>query len=321
MKVLLIDPLGCAGLNLGFQMKSALEAAGHTVIPFNYRWQKLQHISFTNQLLNNQMITRSKGVDMVLVNKGETMLKGTVQKIRKRGVPVAIWCPDEPFGELQGFNKLVNIDEYDAFFCYDKNYIGRIKKINPKAFHLPPAADPFGVHKEQIPLESRTLPHDVALVGTAYPNRIELLEHIKTYKLAIAGPAWQKAPPYFASTAKPAVNETGMTSIFNSAKIVLNPYGASPFFLIPNPRTFEIPATRSFQLTDKDVSDYFVSGKEIVIYTSTKDFVDLITYYTIHDKERNKIAQAGYDRVVKEHTMKHRILSLLETMKILKLIR
>ncbi len=108
-----------------------------------------------------------------------------------------------------------------------------------------------------------------------------------------------------------------MVKLFNESKIVVNPYGPSRYFIVPNPRTFEIPASRSFQLTDmpRDVKTYFKPGKEIVIYKDQKDFKEKADYYIENDEERLKIAQAGYNRVVKEHTMTHRIEKMLSLLK------
>ena len=317
MKILLLDPLGCRPYNIGYQMKLTLQNIGHDVVTFNYRKWHLQHISVMNRLMNKMMVRAAQRIraDLVLVSKGEALLPGTISSIKKAGIATAMWCTDEPFGELMPFNKLSNIGEYDAFFCYGDNYIDRIRQYNPNTYLLPAAAEVTLVHREQIPLEKREFPYDINLVGTAYPNRVNLLSQITNHKLLIAGPGWQGAPEHLRSIARPAVSEQQMVRLFNQAKIVLNPYGASPLFLFPNPRTFEIPASRSFQMTDKNVRNYFTPGKEVVTYNDMQEFRELVEYYLDRDEERLKITQAGYERVMKEHTMKHRMENLLQILK------
>ncbi|MBN1502653.1 glycosyltransferase [Candidatus Woesearchaeota archaeon] len=319
MNILIVDLAGCREPTLGFQIKSAFLELGYKVRSFNYRKWKLQHFPVTNLVLNKMIVNTAVKwpADFVLVNKGETLLPGTVTNISSRGITTVNWNPDEPFGKLQSFNKIRNIEEYDAFFTYDKQYVKELKEVNPHSYHLPPGADPNGVYKEQIPLKKRKYSADVCLVGTAYANRVELLKQLKKYQVKVAGPGWYKAPDRIAKRALPFVDIYQMVQLFNKSKIVLNPYGQSKHFIVPNPRTFEIPATRSFQLTDmpREVKHYFRPKKEIVVYNGKDEFKELVDYYLEHDEERVKIAQAGYERVIKEHTMKHRIQKLLGIVK------
>lgn len=73
-------------------------------------------------------------------------------------------------------------------------------------------------------------------------------------------------------------------------------------------RTFEVPACGGFLLTgDADnLRDYYVDGKEIVIFKNKKDMAEKCQYYLQQEEERKKIAQAGYQRTIKEHTYEQR---------------
>ena len=319
MKVFIVDMIGCKKPFMGYQIKTNFEQLGHEVKSFDYRKYNLQHFSITNKLLNKLMIRQAKkwNPELVLVNKGEPILPGTINEIKKDGSKAVNWNPDEPLGVLVAFNKIKNIEEYDAFFTYDTQYLKSLKELNLHTYHLPPGADPFGVHKEQIPLEQRDYPASICMVGTAYENRIKLLNDFSKYQMRLAGPGWDKAPKELAKNSLPYVDIIKMVKLFNESKIVLNPYGASKHFICPNPRTFETPATRSFELTDmpRETEKYFKPKKEFVIYKDEKEFKELVDYYLENDDERIKIAQAGYNRVIKEHTIKHRIEELLKIVK------
>jgi len=69
-------------------------------------------------------------------------------------------------------------------------------------------------------------------------------------------------------------------------------------------RHFEIPACGAMQITeDGDVlASRYVPNKEIIIYSGMNDLIAKIRYYLAHDEEREKIAQAGYERTMREHT-------------------
>jgi spore maturation protein CgeB len=73
-------------------------------------------------------------------------------------------------------------------------------------------------------------------------------------------------------------------------------------------RTFEVPACGGFLLTaDADnLSDYYVDGKEVVIFKSMNEMMEKAKYYLEHQEERDKIAKAGYERTIKEHTYEQR---------------
>ncbi len=72
-------------------------------------------------------------------------------------------------------------------------------------------------------------------------------------------------------------------------------------------RNFEVPGTGGFILTgDADnLSDYYIDGKEIAIFR-TPELIEKSRYYSQHDGEREKIAKAGYDRTLREHTYEKR---------------
>jgi len=65
---------------------------------------------------------------------------------------------------------------------------------------------------------------------------------------------------------------------------------------------------------DKDtrIDLIFEEGKEIVYFDSLDDCIDKVNYYTNNELERLKIAQAGYNKVMKYHTATTRVKSLLK---------
>ncbi|MEM4282391.1 MAG: glycosyltransferase [Candidatus Woesearchaeota archaeon] len=250
--------------------------------------------------------------------KGESLIPGTISKISGESITTAAWNPDEPFGAVLPFNRIRNLTEYDYYFIYDERYAKQLKEINPNSYYLPFGPD-VDVHREQIPLWMRSYKYDISFVGTAYSNRQYLLEQIskKHSSLAIYGHGWSQASKQL----KKFVNKKvpmgpALAYVFNESKINLNIYGPSQKFVVPNPRTFEIPASRNFQLATyhKSITRHFKPGKEIVLYRNEDELFELIDWYLDNDEEREKVAQAGYDRVLKEHTMRHRLQRMFKIM-------
>jgi spore maturation protein CgeB len=81
-------------------------------------------------------------------------------------------------------------------------------------------------------------------------------------------------------------------------------------------RVFEIPACGGFLLTgDADnLGDYYQNGKEVVIFKDRFDLADKCRYYLKHEDERQAIAQAGYQRTVKDHTYEQRFREIFKTL-------
>jgi len=124
------------------------------------------------------------------------------------------------------------------------------------------------------------------------------------------------------------VNFRALVSIFlkrelnKTLKFVSPKYWFSNFQFILNKkreqikgRNFEIPGCKGFLLTsDADnLTDYYEDGKEIVIYKDINDMIDKIKYYLEHNQEREAIAQAGYERTLREHTYEKRFSNIFKT--------
>jgi hypothetical protein len=81
-----------------------------------------------------------------------------------------------------------------------------------------------------------------------------------------------------------------------------------------NMRCFETLATGSFLLTDwvPSIDELFEDGKHLVLYRSMDEAVEKAKYYLDHEEEREKIAQAGCEHVLKNHTIQNRVSRILE---------
>lgn len=64
-------------------------------------------------------------------------------------------------------------------------------------------------------------------------------------------------------------------------------------------RVLDVLACGGFLLTNyqDEIAEYFVDGKELVIYSDLDDMCEKIRYYLEHDEERERIAQAGQAKV------------------------
>ncbi len=81
-------------------------------------------------------------------------------------------------------------------------------------------------------------------------------------------------------------------------------------------RNFEIPGCGAFLLTGEadNLEEYYEDGKEIVIFKDVSDAAEKIKYYLAHDDERLRIARAGYEHTLREHTYEERFKKIFEAM-------
>ncbi len=73
-------------------------------------------------------------------------------------------------------------------------------------------------------------------------------------------------------------------------------------------RNFEVPGCSGFLLTNlaDNLADYYDVDQEVVCFDSQRDMIDKIRYYLAHEKERMRIADAGYQRTLLDHTYEKR---------------
>jgi hypothetical protein len=105
-----------------------------------------------------------------------------------------------------------------------------------------------------------------------------------------------------------------MYDIFYNADIALNHHINVAGRFANNMRLYEATGVGTLLLTDhKDnVHALFEPGKELVVYKSAEECVELITYYLEQEEERKDIAKAGQRRTLKEHTYFNRMQEFVE---------
>lgn len=78
-------------------------------------------------------------------------------------------------------------------------------------------------------------------------------------------------------------------------------------------RTFEAPGSGGFLMTEwaEGLESYYQPGKEVVVFRDDRELADQTDYYLSHLAERDRIADAGYERTRREHTYEARFADLL----------
>lgn len=107
---------------------------------------------------------------------------------------------------------------------------------------------------------------------------------------------------------------TEMPLVFYNSKINLNITSRTIESGVSQ-RVFDILACGGFCLTNyqPEIATLFEDGKELVMYTDTKDLLQKVEYYLNHEEERLQIAQAGVEKVRNCFSIQSRIAELINS--------
>lgn len=193
---------------------------------------------------------------------------------------------------------------YSPFACNETVY--RKKNLNPK--------------------------YDVSFVGGFHPFRKWLLSRIAKAGIGtyVRGYGWPGGP----------VDQEEMIDIFNQSRINLNISNSVSWdlrYLLSSirgaaitfrsaikrdtkvreqvkGRNFEINACGAFQFSYyvEGLEKSYSIGDEIVVYASPEELVEKIQYYLRHDGDARRIAENGFNRTIRDHTMRSRLQAILD---------
>ena len=179
--------------------------------------------------------------------------------------------------------------------------------------------------------------YDVTFVGQYHPQREWFISRLKKsgIDVRIWGVGWPTG----------MLNSVDMVNVFNQSRINLNlsnciswdlRYLTTPSRSIKNSlrawreivrsitrpdvktveqvkgRHFEINSCGGFQLSYyvEGLERLYAIGDEIALFTSPEDLVEKTHYYLKNEDEREAVAQHGYERTLREHTMERRFVDL-----------
>lgn len=187
----------------------------------------------------------------------------------------------------------------------------------PLVLYIPNAYDPTIHYPAKPSLEERSsYIGDVAFIGTFRPERADFLARVAEFngefKLNVWGGGWNKMsrPIYWhkrrawrklrSRIRGKALWCADMGKAIQSNKICLGLlYHANRD--LHTSRSFEIPACGGFMLAERTDEHrmYFEEDKEAVYFSSFEEMLDKVRYYHAHEQERQRIAEAGYQRCLR----------------------
>ncbi len=213
-----------------------------------------------------------------------------------------------------------NLRSYDLLFSSLPHYVEKFKNMGIPAGYMPYAFESSTIGR----IGDVEKKYDCVFTGVLSQgsDKYPLLEGL-AQKIKID--FWGHIEPPFDKSSAISKNYhgeawgMGMFKILSESKIAINchtkkvgKYYESPY--ANNVRLFETTGNGAMLITDtkEDLWQFFELGKEIETYNSLDELIDKVRYYLVHEPEREKIAKAGRQRTLKDHTYEERAKKTLE---------
>ncbi|MDP8207691.1 MAG: glycosyltransferase [Candidatus Electryonea clarkiae] len=335
LRIMVVGPLYGGSLPVTGYVVDALRSLGHRV-------ELLDNSVFNSARIHLESVSRDRNHQTQLQGLFTTLMAESVtaraldmkaqlvffmaqspatphvlEELRSIGIPTAFWFVED--GSLFEYGKKI-APFFDIFFHIQKGQFEKeLLESGARYVHyLPMAADPEIHRPLDLSIEEKsTFGSDISHVGAGYFNRRHFFLGLLDHDFKLWGNDWDKAGILRKVLQREGerISTEDCVKIFNSSKINLNLHsstyteGVNPKGDFVNPRTFELAASGAFQIVDERslLSDLFQPGKEIITFNNLTSCRDAINYYLSHEDEARKIASASRERVLKEHTYRHRM--------------
>lgn len=259
--------------------------------------------------------------DVVFIPLGSGVWSSTLAALRERGYFLVQWC-GLPAETMQRRDKR-NLPYFDLIFqpanlergLREAGAAGRIE-------YVPIGIDPE-IHRpvclsEQ---EQRQFSSDVCFIGGVskrfHSARRAMLEYLVEQCPELEIKLWGGYREHVVGSPLMKVWQgqvwgEDQVKALNATKIGLNfhvDHQSGELDRGLNLRAFELAACRVFQLLQRvpSVSEFFEEDKEVVCFDTKEEMVDKIRYYLKNEEARQRIAQAAYERALREHTWQCRV--------------
>jgi spore maturation protein CgeB len=304
--------------------RSALRGMGHEVVAFDFLARER---AVGRDAMNAELERMASEVrpDLAFFFLHEDQISTrTIERIGAHGIPTLNWFADDHW-RYQGFSRhyaraltwSVTTDP-DAVSKYTADGLGAKVLLSQ-----------WACNRYAYDRVAGALGYDVTFVGQPHGNRRDVVRAIAAAGIDVRcfGNGWEGG----------RVGHEEMVRIFSTSRVNLNLANSST----PNPtlrmrlgayargrrpdtarrpsqikgRTFEVPGSGGFQLTDRvaHLERYFDIGREIAVFSSTDELIEQLRFWLDHAGERAAVAQAGYRRVRAEHTYDHRFAEIFAT--------
>lgn len=273
------------------------------------------HVSQINRKIIRYV--ENNDVDIVFLYTCDIITPATVKRISKKAY-VAIYNNDNPFSDFypkyMWKNMLNSIKYANIVYSFRTSNIKQYERLGAKRVDL---LRGYYIHGRNyyIPDEDINLiiPKVCYIGHYEDDGREEYIEMLVEAGIEVGVPAdWPKNIQnnhlkYLDNT------HSRYNEILNKSKIAivfLSSINKDTY----TTRTFEIPVVKTLMVAPRndDVISLYDEDKEAVFYDSKEELLQKVQYYLEHEEERKCIAEAGFDRVMRDgHEAKDRVKQII----------
>jgi len=209
--------------------------------------------------------------DLIISLKGESVLPKTIDYIKKKGIKIVLWFPDDP----RFFNSLTKhiAPHYNIVFTYSQNAINLYKKIGINNVYRLHFGCSQKMHHRDI--WSGNIINRVLFIGTFTPKRYLFIKKLikNGVPVDIYGSHWPKTVSGL--KVNKGVYGDNYVKLMQKYRLVLNIHNSIDYG--PNMRVFEVTGSGATLLTDNadDTSNFFENNKEVLFYHNLNSAVKI----------------------------------------------
>lgn len=269
------------------------------------------------------ILERERGVDAVIVmNVPMNHITGIPSKIKREfGIPVVYYDGDMPtslpkYTVDRGFKfnyyEGANLSEYDAFLANSEGCISDLKQMGAKnAYPLQYGIDPQLV----APIEMEK-DIDVSFFGYGSDFREEWMEKLITIpskklpdvKFAVAGGGFRIDLGNAKMIGDLSYSEWREFCCRSKINLNITRWSHTSIYASSTSRPFELAAFGACIVSQpyNGIEEWFEVGKELFVVNNESEAIETYRRLLHNEEEREKIGNRARERVLREHTFKHR---------------
>lgn len=208
-----------------------------------------------------------------------------------------------------------NAAPFDIYYSFSQRTLDLLKPEGYKVGYLCHSVSPDRFY----PSPKVQKKFDLCFVGNWSLWREKVLEAALnvTPNIALYGPHWKKKSQRITNSLSAIhcgdhIVGNELNALFNSSKVVLNASRIPGSFGL-NMRFFEVLATKSCFLTDAppELDRHFKHNQHLMVFDDLMDLETKLSLLLSHDSLRERVAAAGYQQVIQQHTYDHMAQQLL----------
>ncbi len=290
---------------------STLRRLGHEVT-FLETWNRSNYTGFKDLNFTVLKAVDEQRPDVVFsVQFTYEIWRETWEILRDAGISATLnWTTDDSWKYTQ-FSRLLAPAFHAFTTTYPAVYARYLEDGIPHVILTQWATDSDAL---AAPLQAAACRYPVSFVGTAHSNRKKWIRALDERGIEVAcfGYGWPRGPVAVAKIPQ-IIRNSNISLNFAEGALTLDGVGLHHSLQI-KARTFEVPGAGGFLLTQwaEGLDRYYVPNQEVGIFHNLDELVSQIHHYLEHPEKRDAIAQAGYERTIKEHTYEQRLDPVLE---------